>query len=101
MSNMEINFTQIEFTKEDREELGGDLTAALLTLGLFAEELMQFQHLLLMSLHPWPDDSVFKKASSSRSHALVRILNLKVVEAKYAFKGFATSVAMQKKAKNE
>lgn len=85
---MQVGYTQVSLTQEDRDELGPETTAAFLTLAFCADEMMQIQQLLLMAMGPSPEEWVYKKIANSRSHMLLRTLNLKVYETQYAFKGF-------------
>ncbi|MBR9650594.1 hypothetical protein [Thalassovita aquimarina] len=83
-----IEFLEMHLTSEDRKKLGKEVTSAFLVLALAADEIMQLQHLWLMSMEPHPDHPAFRKVARARSHMLLRMLNLKVVEAVNAQGGF-------------
>jgi len=85
---MEVSFTECRLTAEDRKLLGDDLTAVFLTMAFYAEEIMQLQHLLIMSLRRPSGDSIFMKSSSSRSNFLIRMLNHKLHEFRHAARKF-------------
>lgn len=89
---MEVSFTECRLTAEDRKQLGDDLTAVFLTMAFYAEEIMQLQHLLIMSLRRPTADSIFVKSSSGRSNFLIRTLNLKLYEFRHAMRTFSTTL---------
>jgi len=93
-----VEFLQMEFTAEDQERLGKEVTSAFLVLALAAEEIMQLLHLWIMAMDTRPRDPVFFKVATTRSHMLLRLVNVKVYEAHYAWKGF--EIALKRKQKS-
>lgn len=75
-------------TEEDQAVLGKEAASAFLVLALAAEETMQLLHLWLMAMEPHPTHPLFRKVAHSRSHMLLRLVNLKVHEANSALGGF-------------
>lgn len=96
---MQATFLEMSFLEDDRRKLGDDATSAFLVLALAADEIMHLRHMWLMAMNPLPEEKTLRKAARSRSHMLLRLLNLKVVECHLALSGFEQ--ALQRRAKNQ